>query len=198
MWKKLLVLSSLGCTLISASAKAETVTLARAAELTCHRIERLITLKKIPVNFLNQIASVQVQALTPANPGDPVFKAVASLVPGANGQAQQLELLLNEAGKALPNPTIVPGPDSVNAPVWPEKDPVTLIENALHYVLDNSAVMPHLKPFLIGLTVISLSQVTDSGGKIVAKAEIHSSETKAVLEVIIKTDGNFAAARVIE
>ncbi len=188
---------------VPAANAAEAVTLAKAAELTCHRIERLVTLRKIPANFLNRLYSVEVRALPVAKPTDPVFHSVSSQVPGNTGQSQQLELFLDAAGKAMAIPgkttdfNLIEGPESEGAPVWPDKDPVTLTENSLHYVLDNFLKEPNLQPFYTGLASILLTQAKDSAGLPVARAEFHSVATRSVLEVIIKTDGTFGSAKVV-
>jgi hypothetical protein len=191
-------------TLFSGSAAlAETLSPAKAAELTCHRIERLVTLRKIPDTFLNRLYSVELQALPNAKPGSPYFRSLSSQVPDSTGHAQQLELLLDAAGKAMMIPgktvdfNLIAGPESVDAPVWPDKDPVTLTENALHYVLDNAVKEPTLLPFYNGFAAILLTQVKNEAGQPLARAEIHAAGTRSVLEVIVKADGTFGSARIL-
>lgn len=194
--KALMISLGLGLILLNQAMAAESVSAAKAAELTCHRIERLVTLKKIPDTFLNRTYSIQLQAIPAAKPTDPAFRTVSSQVPAANGQAQQIEVILSGEGKALEF-RVIAGPDSAAAPVWPDKDPVTLTENSLHYVLDNAAKDATLVPFHNAFTSIVLSQVRDSAGAVMSLAQIRSSEVRSVLEVYLKADGTFASARIV-
>ena len=190
------MIAVLSLSLLGSIARAETVTLAKAAELTCHRIERLVTLKKIPDTFLNRLYSVQVQAVPAQKPTDPAFRSVSTQVPNSSGQANQLELFLDSTGKAL-DFRLLSGPDSVNAPVWPDKDPVTLIENSLHYLLDNAGTTLALQPFLMALSSVVIAPARDAAGNFVARAEMRSTQTRASLEVVLKADGTFSSAQVI-
>lgn len=178
------------------SAYAEEVSLAKVAELACHRVERLVTLKKIDESFLHNQFSIQPSALNPASPTDPAYKAVVSQVPGSDRSANQVIIYFDAAGKAL-RFELVNGAPAANAPAWPDKDPVTLSENSLHYVLDGWETIPNLKPFYSGLSKMELQQISDAQGQILSRAEIHSFETPQVLEVILKADGNFVSARIL-
>lgn len=179
---------------IFSAGAADKVSPAKAAELTCHRVERLVTLKKIPEEFLTHVSSVEIQPLPGTKPLEPAFRSLTSLVPGSDGRARQLELFLDSAGKAL-DYRLVDGPAPVRAPVWPDKDPVTLTENALHYVLDNITRLPELKPFHEAFVSIRLEPAQDASGQPVARAELRSRAVPGVLEVILRMDGTFVSAR---
>lgn len=176
------------------SASAQTISLAKAAELVCHRIERLVTLKRIDAKFLNQFYALQIEALPPSTPTAPAFRVVVSQLPGPDGKFNQIQLLLDASGKADPNVVVTNGTDATQVPIWPDKDPVTLAENSLHYVLDSVATKPALQPYFESIKSLTLSQVKDPSGQILAKAEITSKLTTTVLQVFVKADGNFSSA----
>jgi hypothetical protein len=177
-------------------AKAEEIGLAKVAELACHRVERLVTLKKIDESFLHNQFSIQPSVLNASAPTDPAFKAVVSQVPGADSTGNQVVIYFDGAGKAL-RFELVPGASPVNAPVWPDKDPVTLSENSLHYILDGWQTISELKPFYTGLTQMKIEQVKDAQGQIFSRAELRSSEVPQKLEILLKADGNFVSAKII-
>lgn len=193
---KTLILTALSTMVVSVSAQAEDVPSGKAAELACHRIERLVTLKKIDASFLTKLYAIQLVRLNAASPTDPVFKAIGIQLPGADGTFKKVEMMMDGAGKSLAQ-TIIPGTEGPELS-WPGKDPVSLIENALHYVLENGTRKANVKPFLTGLTEIVLSQENGSDGKILAKTVVKSSETANRLEIILKDDGTFVSAEVLK
>lgn len=178
---------------LPAIANAETLAIAKAAELACHRIERLVTLNKIDATFLSNFYSIQIVALPAGSPTDPAFKATGFLVPGPDNQGTKIDIMMDSKGKALAH-TVVAG-SLGQAPAWPVKDPVTLAENALHYVLDNGPSNADVAPFYADLQDVSLLQVKDSQNQVFAKALFRSSRTTKVLEVILKSDGTFVSAK---
>ncbi len=192
---KLLSKIILGIFCLNQVAFAEAISLAKAAELACHRIERLVTLKKIEENFLNRFYSLEAQALPQEEASDPAFKILVAQFPGLEGNSNKIELLMDLNGKTLSH-KVIPGPQSEGFPIWPDKDPVTLSENSLHYVLEGWVTNPALIPFFKGLKSLRLTQVKDSQGKILARSEMHSSEMNEVLEVFVGTDGNFHSSNI--
>ncbi len=180
----------------ASNAFAESVTLSKAAELACHRIERLVTLKKIDESFLNNFGTMAVVAQKQTQPTDPAFKVTASLYPGADGKSAELELLMDDQGKTL-NFNVIAGPASMNAPKWLDKDAVTLTENSLHYVLEGwQTSNPAVKPFFTDLKSLRLSQVADASGQLVSRVEFLSNSVPTTLEVLLKMDGNFISAQI--
>src|SRR5574343_34783 len=80
---------------------AEAVSLAKAAELACHRIERLVTLRKIDEKFLNRFYSLEILALPQGGTSDPAFKILSSQFPGPDGNSNKIELFMDLNGKTL-------------------------------------------------------------------------------------------------
>lgn len=182
-------------TFASAQAQAAPIAVAKASELTCHRVERLVTLKKIDESFMTNLHTVVIQILPQGSSGDPYFKATASQYVAADGTMNQIEIFMDDQGKALSH-VVKPGTISQNAPVWPDKDAVTLMENSLHYVLEEGPTNADVKPFYTGFTGHALTQVTDNTGQTLSRLEVRSSETNKVLEIFLKLDGTFVSANI--
>ena len=180
---------------LNSNAVAAPVSLAKAAELTCHRLERLAVLKKIDGTFLTQLKSVEVQILAQANPADPYFKATASQYPGADGSINQVDVYMDDQGKSVSS-AVKSGSAAQGAPIWPDKDAVTLTENSMHYVLDGWQTDPTLTVFYNGMTGLLLTQVVGPMGAVVSRSEIHSKDTSQVLEVLLKADGTLLSAKI--
>ena len=172
------------------------INLAKAVELGCHRIERLVTLKKIDESFLRNIGTMSATAMTAAQPTDPSFKVVASQYPGSDGSSAQLEMLMDSQGKTL-SFNVIAGSAAANPPVWPDKDSVTLVENSLHYVLDGwQGVDPNVEPFYTGLKSLRISQVKDSSGQSLSKTEFLSNTVGTTLSVYLKMDGTLSSTEI--
>jgi hypothetical protein len=159
---------------------------ANAAELTCHRVERLVILKKIDTGFLSSIESVTVEAVPNANPGQPSFKTVSYQQVDSGKLANQLNLNLDDQGKAL-DFTVTAGLAMAQPHKWSVLDPVTLIEDSIHYVEQNAA-KPDFAKFSSGLKKISIAPGLNDG-KEVAKIEILSVDTTDKLEILEGLDG---------
>lgn len=180
----------------ASTAFAEAISLSKAAELSCHRIERLVTLKKIDESFMNNLGTVSVTAQKQAQPTDPAFKVMISLYPGADGKSAQLQLLMDDQGKTL-SFNVIAGPVSANPPKWQDKDSVTLAENSLHYVLDGwQTSNPNVKPFFTDMKSLRLSQIVDASGQTLSKTEFLSNLVTTTLEVYLKLDGTFVSAQI--
>jgi len=173
--------------LSSTSSFAAEVTIAKAAELGLHRIERLVTLKRIEENFLNKFYAVKIERIAT---GPTRFRFRGFQSPGVGGNSRQVEILMDEKGKAGTH-SVIDGPEA-SAPAWPQKDPVTLLENAFHYILDNPA-RPELAPFLKATTEAALEQV-QAGGVSLVIATFRSSASPKFLEITLKHDGTFVSA----
>ncbi len=171
---------------------AAPVSNAKVAELTAHRIDRLVSLGRIDGDFLMRLENVE---LSMVNQAPVAFIVKASQTQPANGsQSMQLELAFDKDGKAL-SYQVLSGGNSGPDPAWPDKDAVTLAEDALHYVLDNANV-PEIKNFFDGLTVFNLTKV-DLKGVIVARGQVHSSLTTSKLNIYVQLDGTFISAEVV-
>lgn len=191
--RKHLILAAVTLTVLPRLAMAQ-ASLAEAAELSLHRIERLVDIKKIDKSYRDQLREVSIVRLPQSTSSDPVFKAVGSQVAGQDGTRNQIDIFMDANGKATPlDPShLHPGSPAYNPPVWPQKDAVTLLENTIHYIENNKAD-GGIKPFFDGMTNLTLSQVMN-GGSPVAKVEVKSSLTTATLTVLLSLDGNVMSA----
>jgi len=115
---------------------------------------------------------------------------VVETYPATDGTKKGLEILMNEKGKTLQNNPI-DGGEPEGAPTWPDKDPVTLAENAMHRILDNASVVPQLLPFSNSLTGFTISQITDEGGTLLAQVDVSCSDSQQTLRIFISPDGAF-------
>lgn len=172
-----------------ADVSSTAVAQARAAELSSHRIERLVNLKKIDSNFISKLKSIEIQRLNQSQVTDPLFLSTVSQYEGADGTKNQVELFMDDQGKTL-NYNVKSGSASVNAPTWPDKDPSTLVENGLHFVLEHNVEKPELKPFYDSLISMNLSKITKDGQDM-AMISIASKDVQNILNVFIKFDGSF-------
>jgi hypothetical protein len=194
---KLLLLSFSFMTLTTSSlfaADTAATALGKVAELACHRLERLVTLEKIDGSFLSKLNSLQVIKLQPTKPTDPSFKVVASQYAGADGSANQVDMMLDATGKAIAQ-TVRTGAAAQNAPVWSGVDAATLVENSLHYILE--ANNPEAKPFLSGLTSLKLKQVKNEQAEIRARVEMLSVDSAKTFEVTLREDGTVESANTV-
>ncbi len=174
-----------GSILFSTAYAHAAVSNSTAAELACHRIERLILLKKANPGFQNLIQSVSVEALPPAGPGKPAFKTttIQQADPGKRGP--ELEIILDEKGRAL-TANEFPG-TAAQAPFkWPKLDPLTLLEKALHYIEDNSK-KTEVTPFSAKLRSISIKPGSVNGTA-VAKVEVTSFDSPQKLVLTVSAD----------
>jgi len=168
-----------------------TIAPARAAELSSHRIERLVNLKKIDGTFISKLHTIELQKLTKNQVTDPAYLSTVSQYAGTDGTKNQVEIFFDDQGKAL-SFNVKSGSAAANSPVWPDKDPSTLVENGLHFVLENNETKAEVKPFHTGFTSMTLSKGT-RGGHDVAVVKITSKETQSDLYVYLKMDGSFEA-----
>ncbi len=175
-------------------AHAAEVTVAKAAELGCHRIERLVTLRKIDAAFLDKFYAFRIEKLTQSSPSDPAFRFRSYQAMASDGTSRMVEILMDAKGKGTSH-QVIEGSDG-NAPTWPKTDPVTLMEYALHYVLENGTTKAEIAPFYNQLTEATLTQVPGASGQMVAQAIFKSSETSKILTVIQGLDGALISAEV--
>jgi hypothetical protein len=169
------------------------VSQAEAIELSSHRIERLANIKKIESSFLNKLEKIELFKGTGAT-----FKLTASQFPGPDGKVNQIDIFLDSVGKAAPFDLthLRIGTESPTAPSWPDRDAVTIIENAIHLVEAGKAD-PTLKLYFDGLVGISLAQITSTSGEILGRVLMKSELTPQSLEVLMKLDGTVDSSRVL-
>lgn len=173
------------------------VTLAKAAELSLHRLERLVAVcnlgdAKLPINIPGQPGYDSTKCKNdPSKPRkgitpDYQYKFFSMSVEGLAHQneddpsfkatAYQFKSH-NGAQKAVEiilddegrplSYQEVAGDVSQSAPVYQDNDPTTLSENALHYLLNNVGTKPELSPYNLKLQSFTILPSLDNGGRIV-------------------------------
>lgn len=175
-------------------AHAQSVPTATAAELALHRIEKLVTLNKIAPEYQSNFAQITVEVLVPTKPTDPAYRAVLSQNPGTDGLSDMVELLQDSNGKAVSNKAMV----HTNSPKlvsWPQKDPVTLSELALHYLEDQyqSPNDNSKEVFIESLSSLSITQASQ-GGSLIGVISLKNSEDARVLIFKYTSDGKFISS----
>ena len=181
---------------------AEEISQAKAAELSLHRMERLVTLENIDKSFVKDFRALKVAVLEKKDPADPRFYILAEQYAAEDGTKNELELWFNpdapDRRKQWPPFNVKSGGSATGAPQWPveEKDAVTLAENASHYILDNWQTKEELKLYNEKLVSLSLTQVVRETGEIIAQVDFEVSDKDApILRVFIKAqDGGFDSA----
>ncbi|MBF0315963.1 MAG: hypothetical protein HQK50_08855 [Oligoflexia bacterium] len=180
------------------NAYAEKVVNAKGAELTLHRLERLVFLKKINESFLTKFRSLELFVLEPQTPEDPSYKSLVKEYANANGSHNVLSVFLDENGKAMLHEAASAG-DAQGAPTWPETDPVTLSENALHFVLEEGAKgNPEILPFYNAFLSLEISQASNPDGSIKAHVKMVSKNQPKALLVIMNSDGTFNSSKILD
>ncbi len=206
---------------------AHGVTNAKAVELAFHRVERLVLLcnlgdaslphnmpgmpgydptkckndpskpkKGIDPDFQNKLQSITMTLLPHNEEDEPSFKATVYQYKAADGTQQSVEIILDEEGRPL-SYTVGAGGPAASAPTWTDKDPTTISENALHYVLEGSVTDPKLRSYNEGLTRLTINPGTNSAGQAVAVVDMERTEAEPILRVRMKLDGNFDSAEYI-
>lgn len=171
------------------------ISLAKASELSLHRLEKLVNLRsvvdgiKIDKTFISNLHTVEIKK-TPHGPNDEIsFITTLSQFLAEDGTKPEIELSLNSMGKTLVQHARN-GSIATNAPTWPQKSPVDLMENGLHYVIDNALVNIDLKPFNEGVYKTTLTK-TVVNGKEVAKLELLSTIVPTSLIITLDLEARF-------
>ena len=167
---------------------------AKAVELTAHRIDRLVSLNKIDGSFLTKTAKMEVSVLQ--NQAPAYYKVRVYQTQPAVGDALQMDVVYDSNGKPL-SYTVLPGGNPGPDEGWTGVDAVTLLENGLHYVLENGEKDASVRPFYTALTTITLTK-GQLNGKTIALTQIKSSESELTLNVYVNLDGTFISAEFIK
>ncbi len=169
------------------------VTKAKIIELTAHRADRLVTLNKIDSSFLKKLDKIEVVEV--ANQAPVFYKTRLSQTNPAQGTPLQLDLSFDDDGKPLAFQVI---PNGVSGPdmAWTGKSAGELTENALHYVLENSAANAKITPFDKDAISFTLTKGT-LNGQAVARGQVLSSSTTEKLNIYLNFDGTFISAEVV-
>ncbi len=190
-----LVIGILAAAQISTAQQAATgIAKAKAIELTAHRIDRLVSLNKIDASFLSKTAKMELSIVE--NQAPAYFKVRVSQTQPASGEALQMDVVYDVNGKPL-SFNVLPGGNAGPDDGWTGVDAVTLIENGLHYVLENGETDANVKPFYTALTTIALTK-GQLAGKPVALIQMKSSESTLTLNVYVNFDGTFISTEFIK
>lgn len=185
------ILTTIAFLMTASVSWAAPVSIAKVAELTSHRIDRLVALGKIDASFLNRMEKIEV---VPVNEAPVAFKVLVSQTQPVQGQALQLGLSFDKDGRPLAF-QVVPGGVAGEDPQWTGKDAASLTENALHYVLENAAD-PKVKMFFDGLTMFNLTK-GDLNGAVVARGQVLSSLTTQKLNIYLNLDGTLLSTEIV-
>ena len=167
---------------------------AKAVELTAHRVDRLVSLNKIDSSFLTKAAKMEVSVVQ--NQAPAYYKVRVTQTQPSSGEAMQMDVVYDGNGKPL-SYTVLPGGNAGPDEGWTGVDAITLMENGLHYVLENGEKDANVRPFHTALTTITLSK-GQLNGKPVARTQMKSSESALSLNVYVNLDGTFVSAEFIK
>lgn len=176
---------------IGSSALAQNVSGAKVAELTVHRIDRLVQTKKIDSTFASRLSRIDISQ---AGPAPAAYRSVVSQTQPAQGGPLQVELIFDKDGKPLSFKALVGGVAGPDPKFNGGASAVTLLENALHEVFEYGTD-PQTQPFDAGFASVTLSKGTLQGGE-VARAQILSSSTTQKLSVYLMLDGMFMSKEI--
>lgn len=164
------------------------VVIGKGAEFAVHRIDRLVTLKRIDPVFVSNLKAVTGERI---NENGARFRFLGVTEPDAQNQVSAITILMDAQGKVLSHSvtgTVTPA----NPVSWPSKNAASLIEEALHFVVDSGERFPEIKPFYLGLTSIGLEPLKDKG-ELLAHLKVTSDDDKRTLHIYLKTDGTYVS-----
>ena len=164
-------------------------TSAKIAELSVHRIDRLVVLNKIDASFMKNTAKIEVADVE--NQAPVAFKVMVSQAAPAAGNPLQVAMDFDKDGKPLSFEVVSGGVAGVDS-AWPGADAVTLTENSLHYLLDNPTD-PKAAPFFDDLGTVELTKGT-LNGQDVAVAHMTTMDGTKKLNVYLKMDGTLISS----
>jgi hypothetical protein len=179
---------------------------AAVAELAVHKIEKLVLTKKIEKTYGTNLQTISLEPLTQSAPTDPAYKTTGFQVPAEDQTKKGIELLMDKDGKTL-SYSLISGGDSKDPTQWPQKNSISLIENALHCVqgeiigsdtaCKDSPDMPiYARSFK---DLILLPNLDSSGTLVGAIIEVRQTEKPNEHAVIrLNLDGMLAASNPIE
>ena len=188
----------LGLGLDQPAIAAEPVSNGKATELSLHRMERLVTLKKIDEAFQTKLKAVKLEVLPHQGVDQPAFKFTMVQVAGEDGSQRAVEITLTEEGRSLGFQPLPGGSEPKDAPDWSDKDSAELSESALHYVLDNVSVNSKLAPYFNNLSQVNLSPASGpSASGRVACVTIVARGDDPVLKIFLRADGTIESVEFV-
>lgn len=189
-FKTLVVLAGLAASGLAMAQELPDVSAAKAAELACHRIERLVVLGRIDEHYLSHFSGMAMVQTEAPNPTDPKFRTTSAVEPGSDGTISSIEILLDSKGRPL-NSNLIPGTFPTTPTLWPDRDPVTLAEDGLHFVLENYATIPAVNVYYVAFQSLSIVPGQNTAGEPVAVVDVRASGTDQILRIRLRLDGTF-------
>lgn len=175
-------------------AQAQAVLNATVAEIALHKIEKLVTLQKIAPEYQTNFKQINIEVLNPAKPTDPAYRTTLLQNPGSDKMSDMVVIMQDSTGKAVSNKAMV-HTASPKLIAWPQKDPVTLAELALHYLEDDYNSNDNSKElFVENISELVITQETDSAGKMIAVLTMKNSLNAGILTFKYTADGKFISS----
>ena len=180
----------------SAGAQAETMSQSKAIELSLHRIERLVALKRIDATFLTQLKGLNVKTLAHQTPEQPSYQVQALQVEGADHTQKTLQIIFDQDGHYLSH-TVIAGTESASVPQWGDKDSVGMMETAMHWILDNPEHRADVSEFDKKATQVSLTPATSAAGVKLGYVDVVIAANQPTLRVRVKLDATLDGSEII-
>jgi hypothetical protein len=160
--------------------------------------------KKIEKTYLRNLQTIALETITQGSATDPAYKTTGFQVPAEDQTKKGIELLLDKNGKSY---SLISGGESEAPTQWPQKNSISLIQNALHCVqgemigndtaCKDSTDMPiYARSFK---DLILLPNLDSSGALIGAILEVRQSEKpNEFAKIRLNLDGMLSANQPIE
>ena len=179
---------------IAATLSWADVTRSKAAELSVHKAERLVSLGKIEETYLTNLVEIELTDVVQM-PNGTIYKSHLKQFPGADNTQKILEVLMDKDGRVTAY-SVIEGAVSSDPLEWPITDSAGLFEAALHYLIENGPSDPAVKPFDSDYTRMVISQEPD-GNTVRAHFRSYSSTNTSQTEnVYVKADSAFDHAEI--
>lgn len=174
-----------------------TQTNAKIAELAAHRIGRLVDTRKIEESYVKNLGNVEVIVLPHSNkPTDPAYNVVVSQPANDDGKSKEISMAFDMAGKFLSNKVL--STQGSRTVVWPDLDPLELIEISLHFVTETTNTTVDIKPYNKDFKKLSIKQKQADDGSIQAVILISANGVGKQLEITMSAGGDILGYAIIE
>jgi hypothetical protein len=165
---------------------------AKAAELAVHRIERLVTLKKIDPFFQTSLTSMQIEV---TGENGAVFKVTGWTAEGQGEEASSIVIFQDSQGKAI-SYSLGPIFQPTSPFVWPAADAATLMESSLHFVLEGWVDFPEVKEYFNHFESVNLEPWKNQQGELFALFKVRAEDNPSILYIVLKPDGSFVSYQI--
>lgn len=176
---------------LSLAAEDPRTTTGKVAELATHRVDRLVLTKVIDANFLHRMEHIEVVKLTADSAA---YRAVVTQTAPTQGSALQLEITFDANGKYIAHKVLEGGTVGVD-PLWSKANAGKIMENAMHFVLENTA-KPDVEPYFLSMTRATLTKGTYKDQPVAVVKFLTSSQAQT-LNVYVNLDGKFISYEIV-